>query len=404
MWIRLGAEALPPGALEKVVDAVDAPLEMAATAVDIGVQALELLQTLALGAEDLAAAALSAAVDALDHSIKELLECNVSTFLHMNVVWDPTWKYSELADHGRWPWTGTGVQGWALDVAASLHDTSDPLRPVTDADTEAWGLMFLVGVPGAEALGDITGAVAKCFTKYKPFLEMFNADQIKKYGADYAGLSRLGDAFLDPFIRDSVGSPNAIAAMKAEWARIGPRLTAADGYLPLAGNYPHWYAAPVTTIIPPIEGFFTGLQNVVSALRPPLGQLGLLDALAGAIRQKVQYLRYIVEKLKEAVEFIALLINFVSSAYVHVVKTDPGAGVGLDGAVMAAAVEPEAPDFGPGGIVLGIGIFATSGSMIAPLQSFWTTLGMQSSAFGEEVTARTQNIEDSYGSLIEDPP
>lgn len=404
-WVQLGDTPIDTAKLEALIESLTRPVEIGLAAADIGVGALELVEVLALGSESVAAAALSGAVDALESSIKELLECNVSTMFHLNVNWDPAWRYADLKKNVRWPWRGTGLQGWAFDVASSLHDTSDPLRPITDADTNVWGLLFVVGVPGGEALGTMTGTFLRGFTQYDDFVGMFDPEKLEKYGEDYKALSRLGDAFLDPFVRDAVGSPNAVERMKQEWARVKPEVTDAGGYVPVAGNYPHWYAIPVVTVVPPVEGFFEGMRNIVSGLRPPLGHSALIGELAAAIRQRIAYVRLLIKRIEEAVLTITNLVNFLSTAYVYVISTEPEEGVGLDGALLAAAADPEAPDFGADGIVLGIGFFATTGSMIAPLEAFWATLGFQASAFGGEVTARAQNIEDSYGSLFaEDAP
>lgn len=400
-WTRLGPETISTEQIEQVSTAVTEPLNIALGIADLSIDALELAQVLVLGAENLTAVALNEAINAIEASVEEAMECNLSTFLHMNINWDPTWDLDTFKEQGRWPWAGTGLQGWGLDVMSSLHDTSDPMRPLTDEDTNVWGLLFVVGLPGFDQVGEMANA-AGAFGDFSDFLEVFDPERIEQYGEQWRGLSRMGSAFVDPFVRDATGKSDVLERMKEQWVAVGRDVTDLDGYVPTtAGSYPHWYSAPMQALIPPVEAIFGALKNLLNGLRPPLGQLDLIGDLLAAIRQRTAYLRFMIERLEEAILALTALVNFISQAYVYIIDTEQyGEGIGLDGAIAAATADPDAPDYGDDGIVVGIGMFATAGNMAAPLEAFWSLLGMQASSYADVATTRAQNIEDSYDELF----
>jgi hypothetical protein len=282
---------------------------------------------------------------------------------------------------------------------ASLHDTSDPMRPLTDGDTNVWGLLFVFGVPGYESVGQMAAA-AGAFGDFSDFLRIFDAEAVEKYGDDYRHLARLGSSFVDPFVRDAAGRSDVLDRMKERWAAAGNDVTDVAGYVPSPGNYPHWYSVPMQTLVPPLEGIFGGLQNVLSGLRPPVGQLDILGDLLAAIRARITYIRYIIARIEAAILALADLINFITQCHVYVIDTSYGEGSGLDGALAAAAADPAAPDYGDDGIVFGIGMFATAGNMAAPLEAFWSLLGVNASTYAADATARAENIRDSYDALF----
>jgi len=398
-WHSLELDPIETDQIEAVIDAITEPLNVALGVADLAISALELAQVLLLGAENLAAVALNEAINAIEASIKEAMECNVSTFLHMNVNWDKEWDLETYKDAGTWPWRGTGLSGWGLDVMSSLHDTSDPMRPLTDDDTNVWGLLFVLGLPGFESVGEMAKA-AGAFGDFSDFTSIFDAEAIEKYGEDYKGLARLGSAFVDPFVRDATGRSDVLERMQEKWEEVGGNVTDTEGYTPLPGNYPHWYSVPMQTLVPPLEAIFGGLRNILNGLRPALGQMDLLGDLLAAIRARIEYIRYIVERIEAAILALIDLINFLTQCHVYVIDTEYGDGLGLDGAIAKAVSDPEAPDYGDDGIVLGIGMFATAGNMKAPLEAFWSLLGMQASAYADTATTRATNIQDSYDELF----
>jgi hypothetical protein len=391
-WINLGSQLNDLNELDALIKSIEAPVDVLMTATDVGLQALDIGKVLLLGAENIAAAALSGAVTALEQSITEILECNVSTMVHINANWDPTWSAARFKASGDLPWSGSGLQGWARDVGASLSDTSDPRRPLSDATTNVWGIVMVSGISNAGAVEDLA-KLGRAFGMFSDFADPFKAEKLKVYLDDYAALSRLGPAFMDPVVQGATGAKSTWEAYTASFG---------ETYAPVAGAYPKWFAVPVTQIIPATDGVFRGMRNVVGGLRPVMSQMAIADALISALKARVKYIQGVIEKIEESAELLVALTTFMASASIYVIKTNPGEGKGIASVLAEAANDPDAPNYGPTGIVGGIAFFATSGSPQAPVEAFFTMLGMNVKSLSDDITSRTENLEQTYGELF--PP
>lgn len=207
-WETLDAGLVNVDNIQSTVDIADGVLSPLVAALDILKSVLNLVSVFVFNLPNALSSIVEAAINTIEQMILDLLQNNASLCVHVNLNWDPDWKYrksdddpdkvQDFVNDNQLPFTGTGTDGWLLDVGYSANDTSNPFRPLSDADTEVSGIIVLKGVP---ADGEIQN-LKKLFDLFTDFSPAFEAwldmkEKVENATDDFKALMRLGAISFD---------------------------------------------------------------------------------------------------------------------------------------------------------------------------------------------------------------
>lgn len=400
-WTRL--EGLDASELEAAADTVSGALETVADFFDAIAAALDLISKIVIDDLDPIKATLEQAVNELESFITDLLQNNAYTAVHLNVIWDPTWRYDHKGDTRRsdyvhdsaLPWTGNGLGGWLDDLNASAYDPRNVFRPVTDSETAVRGFVFIVGTASPDEIATLKPLVETFLANWKDFHKIFDIKAALDAQVDqYKALTKLGSGIGDDFMRDLVAVRDGVEGF-ADPSR----------YLPAPGNYPIWASVPISQLIPPVHGIFQLLQKVIAQLRPAAGFSDILANLASFLAQKAETLAAIAEELATLIQALTSLLELLNNGYFLWVEVDSGGFAAWINAVRAADLVVEGdeivgPDYGDTGLAAGIVGICTSDDASAHLQTMVRVVtGM---SFENMATTQAQRLEDTYNDEFEE--
>jgi hypothetical protein len=214
-WDKLDAGLVNVDGLQATLNIAEDVLSPLIDALDILVSILNLVSLFVFGLPNVLQAIVEAAINTIEQMILDLLQNNVAFAVHLNMKWNTKWKFKkqpgdpsttvDFFTDGEIPFTGTGTSGWLLDVGYSVHDSSNPFRPLTDADTAVSGVIFLKGVPADgefENLAKIFDLFFN-FKGFRPFLAI--REKVENATEDFkALLDKLGPAALEEAIQEAV--------------------------------------------------------------------------------------------------------------------------------------------------------------------------------------------------------
>ena len=230
-WKQIGTSTIDLGRVGGHVDSVKDVLGVTAGLLKTVSAALELVTVLFEDGPNLVEQAVGAAVNTVEQSILDILQNNVAFAVHINMNWNPDWKYRrdgydsaklvpDYYNDGVTPMVGTGIDGWLLDVAYSTSDPSDPFRPLTDSDTSVQGVMFIKGVPAGGELSNLQ-SLFDLFSDFQEFDQALKMEEnLKNATAGYEALLRMGPMALSPIMQE-VSKPLEEIAQDAAGTLIG---------------------------------------------------------------------------------------------------------------------------------------------------------------------------------------
>lgn len=221
-WKTIDAGLVNVDNIQSTVDIADGVLSPLLAALDILKSILNLVSVFVFNLPNALEAIVEGAINTIDQMILDLLQNNASLCVHVNLHWDPDWKYRKSADDpdkvrdfvndDELPFTGTGTDGWLLDVGYSANDPTNPFRPLSDADTEVQGVIVLKGVPADGEIANLK-TLFDLFTDFSPayrsWFEM--REKLENASEEYKALLRMGAMAFDVDIQDAARSLEEIA-------------------------------------------------------------------------------------------------------------------------------------------------------------------------------------------------
>ena len=159
-----------------------------------------------------------------------------------------------------------------------------------------------------------------------------------------------------------------------------------------------WYSVPAQALMPGADAMFGTMNRALALVRPPLTASATSERVIQSMKRRADALSRALGRIEAAVDSLLSLAEFLGKSHVYVIDSPPGSG-GLVQAILEAPQAAEAPDFGRDGIVGGIGMFATAGNVIAPLQSFWGMMGVRSGALQDQMSARAEAVQATFDDL-----
>jgi hypothetical protein len=400
--------------IQNVIDAVNGIISTIADVLQLVVAALEILKALALASLNLLKAIVSAVLALIEELIFDLLEYNVGLAFHVNMNWNPFWVYNkekerdprtgkldprliDFATDGQLPWAGTGLVGWLLDILASSKDPTDPFRPVTDSNTEVYGIMIIKGFANPAEVEFSLGI--------QDWINLFtNWDQFKldpsqaRVGPYVESITKLATgAAVDSLLPFFGLGPKEAQFLSIKEAVGGDSLKDyVSQFAPVPGNYPKWISVPMAAAIPPLQNLFSNLQRLLGILAPADDLSDGLSRLIRAIQDKLALLQEALQEVQDVLNFLAAIVAFLTDSYILVTKVPSG---GMDTFVSSAIAAPGAPDLGTAGIVLGITMIATQPDSQATVDKFLELIGIQTSAYQSEVSVYAEALSDTFDEL-----
>lgn len=410
---------VPIGAsIQSAIDAVNAVVSAINAVLNAVVAGLEIIRALAVLTLNLLKSIVQQLLNLIRELIFDLLEYNLACTLHLNVNWNPDWRFNkererdprtgkidprliDYANDSQLPWSGTGTVGWLLDIAASAEDPTDPFRPVTDSNTAVYGSIILKGVENPNELESSLRLSdwLDLFTNWDGFRLDF--DKVKEPKSE--SLAKLASsAFLEalPFYRSDpkesqfLSFKNSIVDLpnnQGELENYGKL------YYPTPGSYPKWISVPLATLVPPIQQIASTLQNLLGLLSFTDDFFDILSKLIDAINGKLAALQEAIQQLQDALNLLIALAAFITDTYMFVYKIDSG---GMSSFISQAIAADNIPVYGTAGIVVGAAFFATNPDSMASLEKFWEFLGVEISAYSDTVTASAEAIDQTFEDLF----
>lgn len=216
-WNTIDAGLVNVDPLRSTVDVARGVVSPLSAALDVLKSLLNLASAFAFDLPNPLSSVVEAAINTIEQVVLDLLQNNAALCVHLNLHWDPDWKYQksrddpdkirDFANDGALPFMGTGTDGWLLDVGYSANDPSNPFRPLSDADTEVMGLVVLRGVPADDEELESLKALFDIFSDFSPLRSWLEVKQrLENATAKDRALWRMGAAALDSSIAGSVRS------------------------------------------------------------------------------------------------------------------------------------------------------------------------------------------------------
>jgi hypothetical protein len=221
-WNTIDAGLVNVDQLQSTVDIADGVLSPLVAALDILKSVLNLISVFVFNLPNALSSIVDAAINTIEQMILDLLQNNASLCVHINLHWDPDWKYrksdgdpdkvKDFVNDSALPFTGTGTDGWLLDVGYSANDTSNPFRPLSDADTEVMGIVVLKGVPADGEIQNLK-TLFDLFSDFSPAFQSWldMKERLENATDDAKALWRMGAAAFDDPIADAVRSIEEVA-------------------------------------------------------------------------------------------------------------------------------------------------------------------------------------------------
>lgn len=221
-WKTIDAGLVNVDNIQSTVDIADGVLSPLLAALNSLKSILNLVSIFVFNLPNPIEAIVEGAINTIDQMILDLLQNNASLCVHVNLHWDPDWKYRKSSDDpdkvqdfvndDALPFTGTGTDGWLLDVGYSANDPTNPFRPLSDADTEVQGVIVLKGVPADGEIANLK-TLFDLFTDFSPaYRAWFDMrERLENASEDYKALLRMGAMAFDVDIQDAARSLEAVA-------------------------------------------------------------------------------------------------------------------------------------------------------------------------------------------------
>lgn len=331
----------------------------------LGVAASRSLNT--ASALDALTAGISALIDAL---IRDLFEFNVAVAVHLNLSFNPDWVWSRTTQNpalvtdyvhdGAWPLRGNGIDGFLADLISSAADTSDPFRPISDADTAVRGILIVRGVDDFADVEQLH-PLFDLLPQLAAMKDLLSPGKIQgANAARFASVSRIGSAALDSFLAGILDAGPASERSKdlgLDPARFSPK----------PGNWPKWLSVPVAAVFPPVQSLLLDLQGLANALRSADSTPEVLSKLLSALRTQVAELQQVLTGFDRTLDALDSAFAFLEESHYILLRVSSG---GVGAFFSAAAAAEGKPDFGETGICVGISLLATNPDAEAALESF----------------------------------
>lgn len=405
---------VPIGAsIQSVIDAVNAVVAAINALLNAVVVGLEIVRALALLTLNVLKGIVQELLNLIREFIFDLLEFNAAVTLHMNVNWNPDWvldkerkrdrrtgridpRIIDYANDGQLPWSGTGTVGWLLDLAASAQDPTDPFRPVTDDNTVVGGYIIVKGVSNPADL--------EASLRFSDWVDLFTNWKIQKIDFDSPlelsqSLTKLGtSAFVDSLLALHRLGPKESQLLSLKGSIVNVNMDEyGKQYFPTPGSYPKWISVPLATLVPPIQQIMSNLEKILGLIRFTDDLFDALSKLIELIEGKLAALTEAIQQLQDALNLLISLAAFFTDTYLFKYRVSSG---GMNAFISEAIAAEGIPYFGEAGIVLGIGLFATNPDIEATIDKFVGILGIEASAYSDQVSASgealTQTFEDLF--------
>lgn len=196
----------PPVDISKLLallDGITGASQGLAAVLDLIAAALDLAAIVVQDGPDVVSAVVTAAVQTIEAALIDLLSNNVGLAVHLNMYWDPRWRFvrapgetrtrhPDYVHDGLPPYSGTGIDGWLIELAMSTADPSDPYRPIAGPNAGVQGIIVVKGGDSDEA----AAALRPFFVLFQDF--KYLADRLdleaslRQLGAVYRSLVRTG--------------------------------------------------------------------------------------------------------------------------------------------------------------------------------------------------------------------
>lgn len=403
------------GSIQSVIDTVDGVLSALEVALGLVTAALEVVRAFALTTLNLLKTIVDAVLALIEELIFDLLEFNVAFSLHVNINWSPFWVYDKEKERDRrsgkldprlidyvndkqFPWAGTGLTGWLLDLLASTKDPTDPFRPVSDETTSVYGVMIIKGIANpAEAENSLNlSEWTDLFTNWSSFNIDFSRVQADVY---YESNSKLGTmSLLDTFGPFAQMGPKDQQILSIKNAIVGNPLGSYEtDFIPTPGTYPKWVSIPMASVVPPLQNLFANLQKALGLLRFGDDVYDALGKLIQAIQDKIATLSEAIQQVQDAINLLISLAAFLTDSYIIVHDVPAG---GMDVFIADVLAASDAPDFGKAGIVVGATFLATQPDAQATIDKFMQILGIQTSAYLATTTVYKEALDETFQELF----
>lgn len=403
------------GSVQAVVDTISGILSAIQTALKIVTAALEVVKALALASLNLIKAIVEAVIALIEELLFDLLEFNVAMALHVNMNWSPFWLYNkekernartgkldprlfDYVNDGQFPWSGTGLTGWLLDLLASSKDPTDPFRPVTDESTGVYGVMIIKGIANpaeAENSLDFSDWI-QLFTNWKGFNVDFSKVRTDPY---FDSVSKMASgALVDTLAPFYQMGPKDQQFLSLKEALVGDPLGSyTSQFLPTPGSYPKWVSVPMAAVVPPLQALFANLQKALGLMRFGDDLSDALSKLIQAINDKLATLSEAVQQVQDAINLLLALAAFLTDAYIIVHNIPDG---GMDVFIADVLAATDAPDFGTAGIVVGVTFLATQPDAQSAIDKFLEIIGIQTSAYSATTTVYKDALDETFQELF----
>lgn len=403
------------GSIQSVIDTVDGVLSAIEAALALVTTALEVVRAFALTTLNLLKTIVDAVLALIEELIFDLLEFNVAFTLHVNMNWNPFWVYNKEKERNprtgrldprlvdfvkdrQFPWAGTGLTGWLLDLLASTKDPTDPFRPVSDETTSVYGVMIIKGIANpADAENSLN---LEDWTNLFTNWSSFNIDFTKvKSDVYYESNSKLGTmSLLDTFGPFVQMGPKDQQILSIQNAIVGnPLAPEILSFYPTPGSYPKWVSIPMAAVVPPLQNLFANLQKALGLLRFGDDTYEALGKLIQAIQDKIDTLAEAVQQVQDAINLLISLAAFLTDSYIVVHDIPSG---GMDVFIADVLAASDAPDFGRAGIVVGATFLATQPDAQATIDKFMQILGIQTSAYLATTTVYKEALDETFQELF----
>lgn len=207
-WDVLDAGIVNVDAVQSATDTANDVLAPMIAVLEAALAVLDIVSVFTVGLPPILEVVVASAVNAIEQMILDLLQNNASLCVHINMNWNPDWKYrrkpgdpSRVTDYvndNALPFAGTGTSGWLLDVAQAAYDETNPFRPLSDGDTAVTGVIILKGVPLDGNLQSLK-ALFDMFPDFGGFSRWLDIQERLNEGVsdEYRALLRLGPSALD---------------------------------------------------------------------------------------------------------------------------------------------------------------------------------------------------------------
>jgi len=360
------------------------------------------------GDADIITSLVNAAIDTVESMIEDVLSNNVALAFHVNLTWDHNWVVSPTmlpvdrrSGRPNWtedrdiPWSGNGIDGWLLDIAASSQDEANPFRPLTDSDTTVAGFIYVIGVPSFDNVGDIFNLLG-AIGDFSDVGDIFDEARLEREAKDQAIL-RAKEAL---FAEAQDAWRNEPTAIKDELEEaLGQTFT---DWTFSEGTFPKWISVPMARIFPPIHDLLEKLRKLMDALRMPTSNP--LEELAELLAYKAELLANLALEVGDLIQQIlalAVLLEGGNFIWIQVGPIELGeeeadsATGGMSSFISTAINADEKPDLGDGAIFGGLVGVVTVDNPIDHLQSFFEMIGVSVEEYTENSTSRTEQLEDT---------